>query len=204
MKVVIIDYGMGNVYSVKGALEVVGVEAVLTNDPESIKDASHIIIPGVGNFLEGMAKLRERQLDKAIKHAAVEKKIPVLGICLGMQLLAAHGLEGGSTSGLGLIPGKVIKLKSYTNNERIPHVGWNEVHFIQSTFITDGIVSGTDFYFVHSYHFLAEDKEYMFSQTPYCTNFTSIVCNENIIGVQFHPEKSSRAGLKLLENFIKC
>ena len=200
--VLIIDYGMGNLGSIFRALEEVGATPVISDNPNLIKKFKHIVLPGVGSFSAGVKNLKEKGLFENLKEFSNNKNSKLLGICLGMQLLGDCGYEGDFQEGLGLINGKVKKLKSF-NNEKIPHVGWNEVHHQKEDFLLNGIISGTDFYFVHSFHFIPENKENIIAITPYCNNFVSVVKQDNIMGVQFHPEKSQIFGLKLLKNFIE-
>ncbi len=197
----IIDYKMGNLDSVKRAVEECGGKAIITNNSTDIEIAARIILPGVGAFPTGMENLINLNLLDVIKEQALEKKIPFLGICLGMQLIATKGFEFNETEGLNLIAGEVIKLQSH-NGERIPHIGWNEIHFIQNSKLLDGIINGTDFYFVHSYHFVCENEKNIIAKTPYCGEFNSIIGKDNIWGTQFHPEKSQKYGFKLLKNFL--
>ncbi|MDQ3000960.1 MAG: imidazole glycerol phosphate synthase subunit HisH [Fibrobacterota bacterium] len=201
-RVAIIDYGMCNLGSVRRAFEECGADAMVTEDPADLREASHVVLPGVGAYRDGMANIRERKWDAAIRRAAVEDGIPLLGICLGMQLLSTMGYEGGETEGLGLIPGEVKKLIAPAG-ERIPHVGWNEVHHQPGDPLFEGILNGMDFYFVHSYHFLASDPAHVSAKTPYCGGLAAAVRAGNVFGVQFHPEKSSLAGFQLLRNFLE-
>ena len=158
MSVLVVDYGMGNLASARRALEKCGARVVVSDDPASIADATRVVIPGVGAFAQAMALLNERGWVTALRDDAVGKGIPVLGVCLGMQLLADFGTEGGDTPGLGLVPGRVVKLTATMESERVPHVGWNEVYPRNECPLFSGIPSGSDFYFVHSYHFLADDE----------------------------------------------
>jgi glutamine amidotransferase len=202
MKVLIIDYGMGNVGSVKRAVEECGHDnVVISHRHEDFEDCTHAILPGVGAFPDAMKNLEKHGLVDKIRQLALEDKIPFLGICLGMQLLATKGTEISGYPGLDLIKGEVNLLSSATN-ERVPHVGWNEVHFDNADPIFDGIPHGSDFYFVHSYHFVPENKNNIVSITPYCGRFVSTIRSSNIIGTQFHPEKSSTTGFRLLRNFL--
>lgn len=201
-KTLIVDYGMGNLCSVKRALEECGANVILSDDPAVCALADHIVLPGVGAFADGMVAIRDGGWIDALRTAALEDKIPLLGICLGMQLLADKGFEGGDTAGIGLIPGEVRRLVFDTSETRIPHVGWNEVHHGSTHPLFFGIPTGTDFYFVHSYHFVPNDAEAVLASTPYCGLFTSTVVRGTIFGTQFHPEKSSRAGFQLLRNFL--
>ena len=201
-KVLVIDYGMGNLGSVRRALEECGAEVLVSDDPADCRWADHLVLPGVGAFADGMAALTESGWVDAVR-AAAAGGVPVLGICLGMQLLAEKGMEGGEVAGLGLIPGEVVRLTPDSAETRIPHVGWNEVHQAASHPLLDGIARGTDFYFVHSYHFVPASRDDAIACTPYCGSFVSVAAAGNVFGTQFHPEKSSRAGFQLLRNFLE-
>jgi glutamine amidotransferase len=201
-KIAIIDYGMGNLDSVAHAVEECGCFPVITDKENDIGKADCIILPGVGSFTKAMHNLRDRGTDKLIRKEVLENGIPLLGICLGMQLLATRGSEGGMCDGLDLIPGEVNRLIPDKDNTKIPHVGWNEVNFDKSSLLFEGVPAGKDFYFVHSYHFICRDERDVLARTSYCGNFVSSVGRKNIFGVQFHPEKSLRIGLKVLNNFL--
>lgn len=204
MKVGIIDYQMGNLMSVQCAFKKCGAETVILAEPRKMSDITHLVLPGVGSFQDGMEKLHMGGWVSYIKQSVLNENIPLLGICLGMQLLASVGYEGGKTEGLGLIPGEVIRLESTDETERIPHVGWNEVLLKQEGHpLFDKIKSGTDFYFVHSYHFCPECSEDIVTMTPYCNEFVSAVSRDYIFGTQFHPEKSQKAGFALIKNFLQ-
>lgn len=200
--VAIIEYGMGNLDSVTRAIEQCGGKPIVTHDVLSLREADAIILPGVGSFSRGMNNIRRYDLETVLYQQVVEQGVPFLGICLGMQLLASKGWEGGETSGLGWIEGEVKRLQPNGNNVRIPHVGWNEVIFQESATIFTDIPSGKDFYFVHSYHFACTPEQAIIANTPYCGGFVSAVRKNNIIGVQFHPEKSQKVGFKILKNFL--
>lgn len=198
----IIDYGMGNTGSVKRAFEECGAdEVVISNRASDFDRCTHAVLPGVGSFALAMENIEKAGLIDQIKKLAVEDKVPFLGICLGMQLLATTGEENGTTKGLDLIPGK-IKLFQPLDGERVPHVGWNEIHKVAEHFFLEKVPDKTDFYFVHSYQFEVDKPQHVLTQTPYCGNFNSIVANDNIIGTQFHPEKSSFSGFQLIKNFL--
>jgi len=199
----IIDYGMGNLDSVARAVEVCGGTPAVTRSKDDIGSATHIILPGVGSFSDGMSNMHALSLPEMLKEQVFEKGIPFLGICLGMQLLAANGFEGGKTKGLGWLDGEVIRLEPDSKETRIPHIGWNEVIFTGPNPLFGGIPSGKDFYFVHSYHLVCKKSEDIAATTPYCGGFISAVRRENIYGVQFHPEKSQRLGLQVLRNFLE-
>lgn len=202
MSVVIVDYGMSNLGSIARALEECGASVEIAEEPSRLKTASRIVVPGVGAFADGMAYLNRRGWSDALREAAGDG-VPILGICLGMQLLADHGEEGGGVAGLGLIPGVVRRLVPDTPATRIPHVGWNEVHQVAAAPLFKGVDDRCDFYFVHSFHFVPEKQEHVLARTPYCEGFVSVVAREQVIGVQFHPEKSGRPGFQLIGNFLR-
>lgn len=201
-KVAIIDYGMGNLDSVARAVEICGGEPFVAKQGEELEIATHIIIPGVGSYDKGMENLIKFGLLGPLKEQAAVKKIPLLGICLGMQLLSDKGYEGKETIGLGLINGEVKLFKAENAGERIPHMGWNEVIFKRPSRLFEGIPSGKDFYFVHSYYFACGHEENILARTPYCGGFNSAIEDDNIFGVQFHPEKSQKYGLQIIKNFL--
>ena len=201
-KAFLVDYGRGNLGSVRRALEECGAEVVTSDDPAACAEASHIVLPGVGAFADCMAALEKGGWVEALRGASLQDGIPLLGICLGMQLLADRGLEGRVTAGLGLIPGEVVRLEPDGPQARIPHVGWNEAYHGGTHPLFSGIASGTDFYFVHSYHFVPLHAAEAIASTPYCGSFVSAVARGKVCGTQFHPEKSSRAGFQLLRNFL--
>ena len=193
---------MGNVGSVKNAFDFLGEEAIVSCNEEDIKSASHIVLPGVGAFKKGMENLISLRLPDILHREVFDKKKPFLGLCLGMQLLADEGDEGGSTKGLGWISGKVQKLKVDDSKLKIPHVGWNDVT-IQNKFRLFENISNPVFYFVHSFHFVPDDASVVAAITDYGENFVSAIEKDNIFGLQFHPEKSQSAGLEIFTNFLK-
>lgn len=197
----VVDYGLCNIDSICRAIEVSGGRALVADDPAAVARASHVVLPGVGAFAEAMRILRDRGWVEALTDDVLKNGIPLLGICLGMQLLSTSGEEGHATAGLGFIPGRTVPLES-TENERIPHMGWNEVQQLGACPLFSGIPDGKDFYFVHSYQFVAEDRSDVRAETPYCGGFTSAIGRDRVFGVQFHPEKSLRVGAKLLGNFM--
>ena len=202
-RVAIIDYGMCNLDSVRRAVEECGADAMVTGNASDLDDATHVILPGVGSFSDAMTQLHQRGLVPVLRALPRDRSVPFLGICLGMQLMASHGDEGGATEGLGLIDARVKRLVPDAPGVRVPHVGWNEVTPSQTTALFHGIAPGRDFYFVHSYHVACATDDNALASTPYCGGFTSAVAaNERVFGVQFHPEKSQRAGFALLRNFI--
>jgi glutamine amidotransferase len=197
--IAVIDYGMGNRRSVQKALEHVGARALITRSQNDLSAADALVVPGVGAFPQGMANLIELGLDEQIRAAAHSGK-PVLGICLGMQLLFDRSQEHELTDGLGLIPGEVSRLRS--DGLRIPHIGWNEVTIERSCALTEDLGAGTrPFYHVHSLVARPRDPGDVVASTVYGERFASIVARDSVLGVQFHPEKSSLDGLRLLRSF---
>ncbi len=202
-RVAVIDYGMGNLDSVARAVEECGGAPVVTAGAADIGTANRIVLPGVGAFPDGMRNLRARSLDVILREQVMDKRIPMLGICLGMQLLATRGLEGGETEGLGWIDGDVGRLVPGGEDARVPHVGWNEVVVDRESPLFRGVPPGSDFYFVHSYHLRCTREEDVLARTPYCGGFVSAVARGLLFGVQFHPEKSQRTGFRVLKNFLE-
>jgi glutamine amidotransferase len=202
MEVAIVDTGLCNLGSIFRSFEECGARTVVSKSPSDLKSATHIVLPGVGSFADGMRNLREQGWVEPLQEEVLGNGIPLLGVCLGMQLLAEWGLESGETRGLGFIKGHVDKLKK-RSDERIPHMGWNEIEKKQEHPILNGIQPGTNFYFVHSYCFLPQDEDRTIATTPYAGGFTSIVGEKNWIGVQFHPEKSQTAGFQIIRNFLE-
>jgi len=200
-RTVVIDYGLCNLDSIARAIEVCGGDPFVTADPKALPQASKIVLPGVGAFGEAMANLRKSGMSEALSQCVVERGVPFLGICLGMHLITQGGKESGEVEGLGWINAKVLKMRSRSPEERVPHVGWNEVNAVEGSPIFEGIRPGADFYFVHSYYVqCAEDL--VAGTTPYCGGFASVVADKNIMGVQFHPEKSQKSGFRLIQNFL--
>ena len=202
MKVAIINYGMGNLGSVRRAFDDVGAETYLANYPAAIYDANRVVLPGVGAFAEGMKCLSEAGWVDALHHVVTRQQKPLLGICLGMQMLASSSQEGGLSAGLGFVPGQVQRLDTLGCKKRIPHVGWNEVSYKRNDTIFNEIPESSDFYFVHSYAFVQENDNHLIATVPYDLDVTAVVRNGNVFGCQFHPEKSSKAGRQLLKNFM--
>lgn len=197
--VAVINYGMGNVDSLCRAIEQCGGDPLLTDRPADISAAPRVILPGVGAFPKAMQNLHNLGLIDQI--IAAGKAKPLLGICLGMQLLADIGTEIDETPGLGLIPGRVERLVP-RQNERVPHIGWNELNYMDNDPLLAGIPSGMDFYFVHSFHFVCADPADAIGSTPYCGIATAVVRRGFVRGAQFHPEKSQPWGFRLLRNFL--
>jgi imidazole glycerol-phosphate synthase subunit HisH len=199
--IAVVDYGMGNRRSVEKALAHVGARAVITREPAALEQADALVVPGVGAFPQGMRNLVELGLDERIR-AATAAGTPILGICLGMQLLFERSQEHELTEGLGLLAGEVSPLAA--GGLRIPHIGWNEVRFERPSPLSDGLPSeGCAFYHVHSLAARPENPADVLATTEYGERFATIVGHGNVFGVQFHPEKSSRDGLALLSNFVE-
>ncbi|MDR9851998.1 imidazole glycerol phosphate synthase subunit HisH [Paenibacillus sp. VCA1] len=199
MAIAIVDYGMGNLHSVSKAVERLGAEALVTGDRAAIMDADGIILPGVGAFGDAMEHLRDSGLDGVMKEAAAAGK-PLLGICLGMQLLFSSSEEHGRHEGLGLLPGRVIRFAE--GNYKVPHMGWNRLEFLQKNNpLLAGLAEG-HVYFVHSYHVLPEVKTDLLAVTDYGQPVTAIVGRGSVYGMQFHPEKSGELGMELLGRFL--
>jgi glutamine amidotransferase len=194
---------MGNLASVINAFKKVGADARLESNPSKIFQYDKLILPGVGAFGDAMEHLQSNGMDEAVKAYASSGK-PLLGICLGMQLLFESSEEFGSTKGLGLIPGKVVAFDEpkFDHPQKVPHMGWNELFVQNNTAIFDGLEKDFYLYFVHSFHAICDDK-YAIGKTHYGYEFVSAVQNNNIYGIQPHPEKSHENGLKIIENFVK-
>jgi imidazole glycerol-phosphate synthase subunit HisH len=203
MKIVIIDYGLGNLGSIKNMLKKIGSEAAISSSISDIQEAEKLILPGVGNFDQGMRNLEASGFLPVLKDKVIQKKTPILGICLGMQLFARKSEEGEST-GLGWIDAEVVRFK-FDDKERhlkIPHMGWNLVEIRQKNPLFEEMYPEPRFYFVHSYHVACRKEEEVLTQTFHGYKFVSSVKKENIYGVQFHPEKSHKFGMKLLDSFV--
>lgn len=198
--IVIIDYGMGNLRSVQKAFEHIGANAIITNDRMLIQNASKLVLPGVGAFKDAMHNLHSLGLIDLLNEEILEKKKLFLGICLGMQLIATKSYEFGETKGLGWIDAEITRFAD--TDLKIPHVGWNNVIYANTSPIYEAIPDNSDFYFVHSYYF-DSDRTYATGITDYGCKFIASVQKENIYATQFHPEKSQIYGLKIIENFAK-
>jgi len=203
--ITIVDYGMGNLGSIKNMFKYIGVESKIESDLDKIKNASKILLPGVGSFDTAMKKINESGLKEVLNEKALKEQVPVLGICLGMQLLT-NSSEEGILDGLGWVDAKTMSFKSVIDKKyRIPHMGWNIVSESNESKLTDGFkdFDETRFYFVHSYFVKVENEKNSILKTDYGLKFDSAIQKDNIFGAQFHPEKSHKFGIKLFENFAK-
>jgi glutamine amidotransferase len=210
MKVGVIDYGVGNLGSVVRALEELRVTPILVNRPSDLHANDCLILPGVGSFADCARILESQNWVQSIREEVIEHERPLLGVCLGMQLLADSSAEGAQTEnesprGLGLIPGRVAHLRNLGTTERVPHVGWNSVYSRDKRdSLFSEIPNGTDFYFVHSYGFVTDVPDDVIAVVKYGIEITAAVRRNHIWGTQFHPEKSSKAGFQLLRNFLEA
>lgn len=201
--IAIIDYGMGNLGSIANMIKRIGFESIVTSDISKIRSAQKLILPGVGNFDKAMININEMKLIDVIKKKAIIDKIPILGICLGMQLMGNQSEEG-KEIGLGLINSNVIRFNFFENQElKIPHMGWNNLIKHKDHPLFSENYENSRYYFVHSFYVVCNDKNDVLTTTNYGFNFCSSFAHENIMGVQFHPEKSHRFGTSLLKNFIE-
>lgn len=202
--ITIIDYGVGNLSSIKNMLKRIGVAAEITNDVAAIEKAEKLILPGVGHFNYGMEQLHKSGLVGLLNEKVLEKKVPILGICLGVQLLTQSSEEG-TAAGLGWIAGKTIAFEKtkLQSNQKIPHMGWSDLSNYQQSKLFTNMPDEPRFYFVHSYHLALENSADVLVTANYGYQFAAGIEHENILGVQFHPEKSHKFGMKLLENFVQ-
>lgn len=198
----IINYGLGNLGSIQNMLKVIGEKSIISADIKALNTCDRYILPGVGAFDAGMTRLQESGLVDFIKNKVLEEKAPILGICLGMQLLGRKSEEG-SLPGLGLIPFDNIRFRLEDSNLRVPHMGWDIVEFKQSNPLLKNLQGIQRYYFVHSYHALCDSKDNILMTCDYGYEFAAAVVKDNIMGVQFHPEKSHDFGMALLNNFVK-
>jgi imidazole glycerol-phosphate synthase subunit HisH len=199
--IAIIDYEMGNLRSVQKAFERVGHTATITADPAELADATKLVLPGVGAFRDAIAALRERKLVDPIR-AAIGAGKPFLGICLGLQLLFDISYEDGRYEGLGVVPGEVVRFQ-VPAEYKVPHMGWNQLHFLRRPPIFAGVEEGAHFYFVHSYYVVPRYPTVVATETDYARPFCSSIWQDSLCAVQFHPEKSQDAGLRVLKNFAE-
>lgn len=198
--IAIVDYGAGNLQSVKKALDFIGAKPIITGNAAEIASASHVILPGVGSFGDAMHCMEKSGLVEAVRGAALSGR-PFLGICLGMHLLFSGSEESPGVAGLGVLPGKIVKIPD-SPGQKVPHMGWNSLHLTQTEGIFRGVPEDSYVYFVHSYYLQAERPEDVAATTEYAVNIHAAVQRGNLCATQFHPEKSSDVGLQLLRNFV--
>jgi glutamine amidotransferase len=199
----VVDYGMGNLLSVANALELVGATVRLCRNPEDLAECDHFVLPGVGAFGDGMAGLRRSGMIEALDKRVRKDARPLLGICLGMQVLARESCEGGIHAGLGWIPADVVALTPSDPQLRVPHMGWNDIVIRDARHIFKGLPTSSEFYFVHSYYMKCDDDAFVPAECDYGGRFACAVAMDNIVATQFHPEKSQYCGLKVLSNFVE-
>lgn len=200
--IVIVDYGLGNLFSVKKAFEYLGAPVSISSDPLEIAQAERLVLPGVGAFGDGMEYLRARGLDAALRHEVLENKKPFLGICLGLQLVGEVGFEFGENAGLGWIKGSVRQIDTTASELKLPHIGWNTISMLKESPLLKGIKPQAEFYFLHSFQLVCSDSSDIVATTEYGEAITVVIQRGNIFATQFHPEKSQESGLKILENFM--
>lgn len=202
--IVIVDYGMGNLFSIKSALDYLGAESIISSDPDTIKKANKLILPGVGSFKMAVANLKKDNLDSNIKESVGKRKTPILGICLGMQLLCLSSTEDGLSNGFGFINAPIERFKNtLASNFKVPHVGFATVSVMRKNRLFVGLNTEVDFYFTHSFRLFFENQPFAVGKCFHGENFVAAFEKENICGTQFHPEKSQTNGLIVLKNFIE-
>ena len=200
--ITIIDYGMGNLGSIRNMLKKIGQEAEITSDPAAMETATKLILPGVGAFDAGMEQLERRGLVSLLQQRVLQDGVPILGICLGMQLMAHRSAEG-ARAGLGWLDAEAVRFEPGEQSLKIPHMGWNLTRPLRSDPLVDDLPAPARFYFVHSYHVCCRNRNDVLLQTTYGIDFVSAFQHGNVRGVQFHPEKSHRFGMQLLRNFAE-
>lgn len=198
----IVDYGMGNLGSVLNMFKKIGVDAVISNQSDTISKAKKLVLPGVGAFDQGMHNLNSLGLIGVLENKVCKEKTPILGICLGMQLFA-HRSEEGQARGLGWVDADVVRFKFDPNvdNLKTPHMGWNTVRWVKTHYVSKELHHENRFYFVHSYHLKCKNQDNIIGQTSFGYEFNSVIARDHIVGTQFHPEKSHKFGMQLLRNF---
>lgn len=199
MKVVVVDYGAGNLHSVSRAVVNAGTRPLVTSNPAYLEEADALIVPGVGAAADTMANLRRSGFVEPIREYIASGR-PFLGVCMGQQALFDVSEEGGEHECLGILPGRVVR---FSNGLKVPHMGWNQVRIAQPHPIFEGIEDGSYFYFVHSYYPKPENADVVVGETDYGVTFASVIARDNVVATQFHPEKSGEAGLRMYSNFLK-
>jgi imidazole glycerol-phosphate synthase subunit HisH len=199
VKVVVVDYGAGNLFSVSRAVVNAGTRPLVTSNPSYLDDAEAVIVPGVGAAADTMSNLRQTGFIEPIRSYIASGR-PFLGVCMGQQALFQVSQEGGEHECLGILPGRVVR---FSNGLKVPHMGWNQVRIVRPHPIFGGVPDGSYFYFVHSYYPQPADPDVVIGETEYGVDFASVIAHDNIVATQFHPEKSGDAGLRMYSNFLK-
>ena len=202
IKVAIINYGIGNIRSLYNSLRRIEVEAEIITDPSTIGQFDKVFLPGVGSYKDAIKKIKNIGWDKAIKNFLTNENKSLFGICVGMQILSTFGYEYGKSNGLDIIKGEVLRMDENGCDLKLPHIGWNNIKILNQNLITEKLNNEANFYFVNSFSFNKVNFEELIATTSYGIEFPSIVNKQNVFGTQFHPEKSSRAGIQILKNFI--
>lgn len=204
IRVAIINYGIGNIRSLYNSLKRIEVEAEIITDPDSINKFDKIFLPGVGSYKDAIEKIKNIGWDKAIKNFSSNQNKSLFGICVGMQILSTCGYEYGKSNGLNIIKGEVLKMNKLGCDLKLPHIGWNNIKILNQNLITENLSNEANFYFVNSYSFKIDNSKELIATTSYGIEFPSIINKQNVFGTQFHPEKSSKAGMQILKNFINA
>lgn len=201
--IVIVDYGMGNLRSVQKKFQKIGANVEITNDPKKIIKAEKIVLPGVGNFYQGMLNIKHLGLYDVLNESVLKKKTPILGICLGMQLMAKNSSEGSEINGFGWIDAEVVRFNVQNNLKfKVPHIGWNNIFIAKESNLLSNLNNESEYYFVHSFFMQCRNSKDILAKTIYENDFVSAIQKDNIYGTQFHPEKSHDNGQKLISNFV--
>ncbi len=204
IKVAIINYGIGNIRSLYNSLKRIEVEAEIITDPDSINQFDKVFLPGVGSYNDAIEKIKNIGWDKAIKNFSSNQNKSLFGICVGMQILSTCGYEYGKSNGLNIIKGEVLRMNKLGCDLKLPHIGWNNIKILNQNLITENLNNEANFYFVNSYSFKIDNSKELIATTSYGIEFPSIINKQNVFGTQFHPEKSSKAGMQILKNFINA
>lgn len=202
IKVAIINYGTGNIRSLYNSLKKIEVEAEIITDPESIYKFNKVFLPGVGSYKDAIDMIKKKGWERPIKNFSSDKNKNLFGICVGMQILSTYGYEYGKSNGLDIIKGDVERMDKQGCDLKLPHIGWNNVKILNKNLLTENLIDDSNFYFVNSYSFKLINSDELIASTNYGIEFTSIINKQNVFGTQFHPEKSSKAGIQILKNFI--
>ena len=204
IKVAIINYGIGNIRSLYNSLKKIEVEAEIITDPDTINQFDKVFLPGVGSYKDAIEKIKNIGWDKAIKNFSSNQNKSLFGICVGMQILSTCGYEYGKSNGLNIIKGEVLRMNKLGCDLKLPHIGWNNIKILNQNLITENLNNEANFYFVNSYSFRIVNSNELIATTSYGIEFPTIINKQNVFGTQFHPEKSSKAGMQILKNFINA